>query len=112
MKYRFDEPASEELLRAARHYAQVDRRLGRRFIEELHQTVSLLLDNPYLGHRVSSDHRRFLVQRFPYSLIYRIEPDKDSIQFVAVVDQRRRPGAWRRFVEEEPAAYEALTNAA
>ena len=62
MKFSFDPAASDEFLRAARYYAQANRRLGRRFIEELYRCVSLLLDNPYLGHRVSGDDRRFLLQ--------------------------------------------------
>ena len=112
MNYRFDEPASEEFLRAARYCAQIDRRLGDRFIEEAYRTVSLVLDNPYLGQRVSSDHRRSIIQRFPYSLIYRVRPGNGLIEIVAVVDQRRRPVDWRSRVEEAPAVYQAVREAA
>jgi plasmid stabilization system protein ParE len=41
--------------------------------------------------------RRFLLRRFPYSVIYRIEPAK--IVIVAVAHGRRRPGYWKDRLE-------------
>ncbi|TMA90118.1 MAG: hypothetical protein E6J77_07075 [Deltaproteobacteria bacterium] len=52
-----------------------------------------LAKNPELGHRFSRRLRRFLVRRFPYGLLYRVE--SDQIFIVAVAHLRRRPGYWR-----------------
>lgn len=112
MKCRLDDAAAEELLGAVRHYAQHDRRLGRGFREDFQRAVSLLAENPRLGHPLPGNYRRLLMRRFPYSVIYRIDTQSDSILIVAIVDQRRRPGAWRRRIEEMPAVYDALCRAA
>ncbi|UCG71557.1 MAG: type II toxin-antitoxin system RelE/ParE family toxin [Chromatiales bacterium] len=108
MKYRLDDEASDEFINAVQHYARMDRRLGRRFIEDLRRSLSLLRDNPYLGPRVIGDNRRLLLKRFPYLVIYRVDTASRLIHILAIVDQRRRPDAWRTRVEEPPAAYEAL----
>jgi len=39
------------------------------------------------------DTRRFLLRRFPYSVIYRVEPSR--IVIVAIAHGRRRPGYWK-----------------
>jgi hypothetical protein len=38
--------------------------------------------------------RRLLLQRFPFSIIYRVE--STWVLVVAIAHQRRRPGYWRR----------------
>ncbi len=112
MKCRLDDRASDEFINAVQHYARLDRRLGRRFIEDFQRSISLLRDNPYLGPQVLGDNRRLVLKRFPYSVLYRIDTANRLIQILAIVDQRRGPGAWQKFVEEAPAPYEALINAA
>ena len=112
MKCRLDDAASEELLGAVRHYAQHDCRLGRGFKEDFQRSVSLLAENPRLGHPLSGDYRRILMRRFPYSIIYRIDNQSRLIRIVAIVNQRRRPEAWRTRIEETPATYEVLRLAA
>jgi plasmid stabilization system protein ParE len=37
--------------------------------------------------------RRFLLRRYPYSLVYRLKPS--IIEVVAVAHGKRRPGFWR-----------------
>jgi plasmid stabilization system protein ParE len=39
------------------------------------------------------ESRRFLLRRFPYAIVYRV--DSDRIEIVAVAHGRRRPGYWR-----------------
>jgi len=52
------------------------------------------------SHRFSRRTRRVLVRRFPYSLLYRVDPD--VIFVVAVAHVRRRPGYWRSDRSAQP----------
>ncbi|MEW6688102.1 MAG: type II toxin-antitoxin system RelE/ParE family toxin [Pseudomonadota bacterium] len=55
--------------------------------------MSLVRQFPEAGSPIGSKRRRVLVARFPYSIVYRHDPD--FILIVAVAHQRRRPGYWR-----------------
>ena len=57
----------------------------------------LLVEKPEIGARIDEIFRRMLLNRFPYVLIYSLEPER--IWIVAVAHQRRRPGYWRRRIE-------------
>jgi plasmid stabilization system protein ParE len=55
----------------------------------LHQVAQ----NPELSARCDARHRLHRIRRYPYSIIYRIEPG--TVLVVAVAHGRRRPGYWR-----------------
>ena len=54
MKYAFTANARYELSEIVAHYAQEDRRLAVAFVEALDRVLSLLIENPRLGHLVSN----------------------------------------------------------
>ena len=70
-------------------------------LSEVRRAAGVLLAYPRFGHRFSKRLRRILVRRFPYGLVYRVEPD--AIFIVAVAHLRRRPGYWRRRQQHRPA---------
>ncbi len=96
MKAEFHPAAGEEIVETTAYYDSEVPGLGNGFILEVQRIVGLLQDQPQIGQRVEGDFRRIVLARFPYSLIYSIEPDK--IWVVAVAHQRRRPGYWRKRV--------------
>lgn len=55
--------------------------------------MALLLEHPGLGPICRHGKRRWLLTRFPYSLIYTIAGDE--IRVLAVAHYSRRPGYWR-----------------
>lgn len=61
-------------------------------LDELDRVVRLVRSYPNLGTEVESEVRRFLLSRFPYSLIYGM--DGDTIVIVAVAHQHREPRYW------------------
>ncbi len=67
--------------------------LGADFLDDVQRAVDRLREHPRLGQVVSGDLRRGLLSRFPFSLIYTIEPE--GLLIVAVAHQRRRPDYWR-----------------
>lgn len=56
------------------------------------RVIDRLCDHPELGEIVSGNLRHSLLSRFPFMLIYSIEPE--GILIVAVAHQRRKPGYW------------------
>ncbi len=91
--YAFHPEADAELEEATLFYESRLVGLGRSFAAEIERMVSLIREFPDAGAKVNVDRRRVVVDRFPYSIVYRRGPD--SIVIVAVAHQRRRPHYWR-----------------
>ncbi|MDA8108344.1 MAG: type II toxin-antitoxin system RelE/ParE family toxin [Betaproteobacteria bacterium] len=91
---KFHPDADAELEEAALFYESRLPGLGKAFAAEVAQTISLVREFPESGTPLGSRRRRVIIARFPYSIVYRHDPD--AIVIVAVAHQRRRPGYWRR----------------
>ncbi|MDA1118304.1 MAG: type II toxin-antitoxin system RelE/ParE family toxin [Proteobacteria bacterium] len=92
--YSFHPEAAAELEDASAFYESCSTGLGSVFAAEVEHTIDLVRQFPDAGAPVGAGRRRVLVARFPYSVVYRHEPE--LIAVFAVVHQRRRPGYWRR----------------
>ena len=68
--------------------------LGLLFLAAVEEATKKVLANPEAFQPVSDEIRHKLISRFPYSLLYVIEPDR--IRIIAVAHQKRRPGYWSR----------------
>lgn len=96
MRAEFHTEAEEEFVEASQFYNLRVPGLGDRFISEVEGAVVLLVERPRIGQLMDEVFRRIVLDKFPYSLIYSIEPEK--IWILAVAHQRRRPGYWRNRV--------------
>lgn len=105
MKYSFSASAHRQILDVIAFYAQEHRSLSDDFIKSLDESITLLIEHPRIGQRVSMTHRKISLRKFPYILIYAVEDENDQIQISAVCHQRRRPGYWRSCVEEPKVRY-------
>ena len=94
ISYSFHPEAEAEFEDASLFYDSRMPGLGKSFAAEVERTIALIREFPDAGSPAVLTRRRVLVARFPYSVVYRRDPD--SIVIVAVVHQRRRPGYWRR----------------
>ena len=92
--YSLHPEAEAELAGAALFHASRVVGPGRAFATEVERTVSLIRERPDVGSPAGLPHRRMLVLRFPYWIVYR--RDQDSVLVLAVAHQRRHPGYWRR----------------
>src|SRR5262245_52954887 len=92
MKIRFLTLAQREVDDAVVWYEQQAEGLSRDFLDELDRIVRLVRIYPLMGKQIESEIRRFLLMRFPYSLIYGI--DEDTIVVIAVAHQHRQPRYW------------------
>jgi plasmid stabilization system protein ParE len=63
------------------------------FVAELDRAVEQISNNPERWPRHGHDTRRFVLRRFPFSVIYRIASAEAEI--IAVAHGRRRPNYWK-----------------
>jgi toxin ParE1/3/4 len=74
-------------------YRDQARGLAVEFAEAVEEAVTFIRTHPEAGTPVRGVLRRWRVRRFPYSIIYREEPDR--IYVLALAHHRRRPEYWR-----------------
>lgn len=97
MKLEFHPEAEMELIAAAAHYELQVPGLGERFEAELRRATEILLEHPEIGAPADPDLRRFILNRFPFTLYY--SATSDVLRIEAVAHQSRRPGYWRTRVD-------------
>ena len=89
----FHAEAEGEIMEAALFYNERVARLGVDFLDEIDQGIGAILDQPTLLRAVDEDIRRYLIKRFPYAIMYRIE--LNNIRILAVAHHSRSPGYWK-----------------
>ena len=63
------------------------------FMEELDLAIDRISNSPARWATYLHGTRRYLLNRFPYLIVYRITEDK--LQVIAVAHGKRKPGYWR-----------------
>ena len=79
---------------AARWYAQRSPTAAAGFAFELEAAAQAITETPNTWPAYDHGTRRFLLRRYPYSLIYRVDPTR--LVIVAVAHAHRRPGYWKQ----------------
>ena len=85
--------AREELKTAARFYRDESPGLGKAFVAEVRATVAQIRTFPESGSPDADDVRRVYLDRFPFTLVYRV--NAGVLEVVAAAHQRRHPDYWR-----------------
>jgi len=88
----FLRPAELEMLDAARYYELQASGLGGDFLDKIDSAVQDIGMHPERWPVVRFDIRRRLIHRFPYALLYRVDPEEIVIQ--AIMHLHRRPDYW------------------
>jgi plasmid stabilization system protein ParE len=88
----FHPQAEAEFASATEFYRAERPTLATEFAGELERAVEFVRVNPEAGTPIRGAIRRWLIRRFPYSVIYREE--ESQIYILAVAHQRRRPEYW------------------
>jgi len=86
--------ADQEMIEAARYYQSLSSGLGDDYLDEVERAVWSIKTSPQTWPVLEGAFRRRLVRRFPFGIIYRIEPDK--ILIIAVAHLRKKPGYWKK----------------
>jgi plasmid stabilization system protein ParE len=92
MKLAFSELARDELAEAKRYYNQQQPGLGEQFQHEAEIAAKRILEHPLAWQFEHAPFRRFLLDRFPYKMLYIVEDD--NILVIAVSHQHRQPDYW------------------
>jgi plasmid stabilization system protein ParE len=85
--------ALQEAEAVARWYAERSATAATAFAAEIDEAESDILRLPEAWPAFHHGTRRYLLRRFPFSVVYRVEARR--ILIVAVAHARRRPGYWQ-----------------
>jgi len=67
------------------------------FVYEVDRAIARIAENPSRWTEYLYGARKYLLQHFPYVIVYLVQGDQ--LQIVAVAHGRRRPGYWRERVK-------------
>ncbi len=91
-RVKFAEEAVYEFRDSVKWHESKAEGLGLRFTDEIDSTVERIKLNPELYREVAKDIRRIQVNRFPYSIFYKIEDD--ILIILRVFHNKRKPVEW------------------
>ena len=92
MKVRLDPAAKLEIRQAALFYEDCRDGLGQEFLDAVESAFEQIQRHPQVWRVLKGRFRRYLLQQFPYGLIYAVE--EETIFVAAVMHLKRKPGYW------------------
>jgi plasmid stabilization system protein ParE len=84
--------ARDELAEIKRYYNRQQQGLGNAFRQEAEAAAKLILQRPLAWQVEIEPARRFLLNRFPYKMVYLVRADQ--IVVLAIMHQHRQPDYW------------------
>ena len=84
--------AENEIEEAARWYEERETGLGQAFVDEVLRALEVVGEAPDTFPFLRDPYRRFLLDRFPYAIIYKVTARRVYVR--AVAHGKRRPGYW------------------
>ncbi|MBD3795616.1 MAG: type II toxin-antitoxin system RelE/ParE family toxin [Epsilonproteobacteria bacterium] len=72
--------------------------LGYAFISELENAYEAILHSPLVWANFEYGFKRYLLSRFPFSVVYKVT--KETIFIIAVMHNSRNPNYWVERIEE------------
>jgi plasmid stabilization system protein ParE len=84
--------ALDEARAAARWYREQNASTADAFRKELDRAMEKIAEAPDMYPQHIEGTRRFLLRRFPFSVVYR--ETSRGIEVVAVAHEKRKPGYW------------------
>ena len=89
-----------EYAEAVQFYTESRIELAQAFINAVEDAIFRSVESPTRWRVIDEDIRRCLTRKFPYGILYTIEPD--FILIVAVMHCSREPGYWKNRVRQKP----------
>jgi toxin ParE1/3/4 len=97
VSFAFHPGAEEEFCEAVAFYEECEPGLGLDFSCEIYAGIRNALDYPFMWPKIDDEIRRCLVHRFPYGVLYSIEPE--GIFILAIMHLHRAPDYWKHRLE-------------
>jgi len=97
VKIRFYREALYDWLKSISYYSEIDVSLADFFCEEISKNLSQLKQFPKIGqkHKTNSKLRVKVCKSFPYSIIYHVVDNSETIFIVAIAHNMRNPDYWK-----------------
>ena len=95
MKLRYRAAARLDIQEAREWYGASSAELEGRFAEELHRTLSLVMERPRAYQVVEAGVRRAVLRVFPYVVYYYIARES-RVVVLAVLHGSQHPDTWKR----------------
>jgi toxin ParE1/3/4 len=86
--------AADEAEAAYAWYLERNATVSEAFLQELDAAMQIILEAPERWPTLYGHYRRYLLHRFPFSVVYFRRGD--LVEVIAVAHHRRRPGYWRK----------------
>ena len=86
--------ASAEMNHVADEYDEARPGLGDEFLATVETAFNGIVQAPHRWPRIDARHQRYVLRRFPFSLIYRF--NDAEVVLVAVAHHKRQPNYWSR----------------
>lgn len=90
----FSADAEREYDSAVGWYQRREPKAARRFVVELRRVIGVIAAQPDRYGWHEPPHREAILNRFPFSIIYRVD-DAGDVVIVAVAHSSREAGYWR-----------------
>lgn len=101
--YRFHPAVTEELDEAGAWYDAQLPGLSLELLDAVEEAIELIVQRPAAWQRDSvvadREIRRFVMKRFPFSIVYYVADD--IVRVIAFAHAKRRPGYWRLRMRDE-----------
>lgn len=94
MTFFFHSEAEDEFIAASQYYEGCEKGLGADFMIEVYSAIQNVMDYPAAWTILDGDVRRYLINRFPFAVVYSIEPS--GIFILAVMNLHRDPDYWKQ----------------
>ena len=94
MTFSFHPEAEQEFVEAVAYYEDCDSGLGLDFSREVYITIQNIVDYPTMWPELEGEVRRCLAHRFPYGVLYSVEPG--GVFILAVMHLHRDPDYWKQ----------------
>jgi hypothetical protein len=92
LKLLFHPDIAQEVKASYNWYQNQAKGLGDDFLSELESSYQAITELPDTWPKFQYGFRRFLLSKFPFSVIYQL--NKDTIFIVAIMHNSRNPGYW------------------
>ncbi len=92
-RIQFHPKAMDEFSNSKNWYNKQEEKLGDLFVKEIGRGIDYIKIFPTLWSKYHRGTRRFILKKFPYSIIYKnLRPNR--IVIVAIMHQKQKPDYW------------------
>jgi plasmid stabilization system protein ParE len=93
MRFLFHPDAEGEFFKAIDYYETCEQGLGYDFSIEVYTAIQKIIAYPKIWPVFKDDIRRYLINRFPYGILYSLEDNE--ILILAIMHLHRKPEYWK-----------------